>query len=649
MSKVQIPDALFFSYRKNYMLLCGFVILYLLLISTSATAQQYTMADTVVVEKLLAQSKDSNAVNPGKSLQLAEKAMLVSKQISYTRGYAAGVEARGVSLTYMGKPDEAISLFREALDICTKQNYKNQIPNLHALLGSAYDDKGEFNKAIEEYDITMKEYTMPADSSELAHLFCNMGILMNHMHEFGKSSEYLLKAVKILAAQHNPLKVGMLYANIGGNYINEKKYSEAFRYLFMARHVSDSLHTRENMPVTLMNIALCYDVTDKKDSAVYYYIQSLALFKEMKDVQNQALLLSNIGSVYDDMNKFAAAEKYYKESLKMAQQASNLSVINITYGALSNMYFKKHDYLNAFRYKDSCAKINDSLYNQNRAEALAELATKYETREIAQKNDVLQKENDLQKLRLQRKNILVYSLLGIALLAIIIGFLLVRQNTLRTVQKHMELEQKQLLAQINPHFIFNCLNSIQQFVVQNDTINANRYLADFALLMRQTLDNSKDGIISLRREMEYLDNYLSFEHMRFEDKFTYTIEADPALDTGNIEIPSMIIQPFVENAVRHGLCNLEDRKGLLKISFYKKDGVLYCNVDDNGIGMEQAQKLKEQTFIKYQSLGMELTRQRLALVSKLHSEDYKISIVNKLGAANVSEGTTIIIKFPLEA
>ena len=137
--------------------------------------------------------------------------------------------------------------------------------------------------------------------------------------------------------------------------------------------------------------------------------------------------------------------------------------------------------------------------------------------------------------------------------------------------------------------------------------------------------------------------------MRFEDKFTYTIQCAPDVDVETTEIPSMIIQPFVENAIRHGLCNLETRKGVLNIRFYKKEGFLYCEVDDNGIGMEEAQKLKEQTFIKYQSHGMELTRQRLALVSKMNSDDYKITIINKKGQHEDAEGTTIIIKFPLQA
>jgi LytS/YehU family sensor histidine kinase len=137
--------------------------------------------------------------------------------------------------------------------------------------------------------------------------------------------------------------------------------------------------------------------------------------------------------------------------------------------------------------------------------------------------------------------------------------------------------------------------------------------------------------------------------MRFEDKFTYAVECVPDINIDTVEIPSMIIQPFVENAIRHGLVNLETRKGLLKIRFYKKDDLLFCEVDDNGIGMEEAQKLKAQTFIKYQSHGMDLTQQRLLLVSKMYSKDYKITIVNKTGKDNSQEGTTIIIKFPLQA
>ncbi len=391
-------------------------------------------------------------------------------------------------------------------------------------------------------------------------------------------------------------------------------------------------------PIIYMNIGMCFKDLGKIDSALRFYSHSLDLFKQMQDVPNELVLLCDIGSCYGAVAKFDMAERYFKQSLDLAKQTSNLSMVLMNEENLSDMYYLQGDYKQSVVYKDSAYVLKDSMCNQEQVRAMAELTTRYETREVQQKNVTLQKENSLQKLRLQRKNIVLGGVIGAALLFLVIGALAVQQSRLRTYQQKTEMEQKQLLAQMNPHFIFNCLNSIQHFVMNNDKLNANRYLADFALLMRQTLDNSKDGIISLSREIEYLENYLSFEHMRFKDKFTYAIECAPDIDTEVIELPSMIVQPFVENAIRHGLCKLEDRMGYLKIRFYKQANFLCCEVDDNGIGIEAAQKLKDHNYIKYQSHGMELTTRRLALVSRLRSNDYHVSIVNKKDGAGKPAG-----------
>ena len=201
---------------------------------------------------------------------------------------------------------------------------------------------------------------------------------------------------------------------------------------------------------------------------------------------------------------------------------------------------------------------------------------------------------------------------------------------------------------MNPHFIFNCLNSIQHFVVINDVKKANKYLTGFASLMRQTLENSKDDIITLKKELAYLDNYLALELMRFKDRFAVEINCAENIDASAIKIPSMIIQPFVENAIRHGLCFLKERTGKLTIKFYLKGNNLFCEVDDNGIGRIQSQKLKAETNIMYESQGMSLTRQRLAIVSKSSGYDYSVVVKDKIDGQNGSEGTTVIIKFPVE-
>jgi LytS/YehU family sensor histidine kinase len=180
--------------------------------------------------------------------------------------------------------------------------------------------------------------------------------------------------------------------------------------------------------------------------------------------------------------------------------------------------------------------------------------------------------------------------------------------------------------------------------------NASKYLSGFAALMRQTLENSKESTITLKKELSYLKNYLALEMMRYEDKFDYEIICADIPDT--IEIPPMIIQPFIENAIRHGLCYLKERKGKLYIRFYlssigrKGEKQLICEIDDNGIGREQSQKLKLVNETHYESKGMELTRQRLELVSRNTGSEYVIEVKDKKNEHGEPEGTTIIIKFP---
>ncbi len=632
-----------------YRVLFPILMLCFFLSSTTVQARRYTTADTSLVLKLARASIDSNYQNPAASLALAEDAIRISGEINYQYGLAKGLIAKAIARTLLGKPDEAFNLYLQALSIANKNKYESVIAAAHDYLSIAYSDKGEHAKAVTQLDTAIKIYTALNDSFALAKVYKHFGNLMQDMDNFGKAIEYKQKAIDLYQARHERAKVGEMYASVAGTFIMEKKYAEAFHYLYGALHISDSTGDKRYLQLVYMNLGLCHGKVLNFDSALVYYFKSLEILRQKKDVSMEITLLCDIGACYARMNKADKAEPYVKESLELAKEVGDRTVMLMSYDNLSGIYQMKGDYKKGLLYRDSAFAMQDTIYTMSQANAIAEITTKYETREMEHKNALLQQENSLQKLRLQRKDIVLYSSLGAALLFLVIGFLLVRQNKLKTNEQKLELEQKQLLAQMNPHFIFNCLNSIQHFVMENDKLNANRYLADFAMLMRQTLDNSKDGIISLTREVEYLENYLSFEYMRFKDKFTYSITCDAELNMDMLELPSMIIQPFVENAIRHGLCNLEDRMGMLKITFYKKDEILYCEIDDNGIGMDMAQKLKERAYIKYQSHGMELTRKRLALVSKVNSESYSVTIVNKKDEKQMAGGTTIIIKFPIQA
>lgn len=201
-----------------------------------------------------------------------------------------------------------------------------------------------------------------------------------------------------------------------------------------------------------------------------------------------------------------------------------------------------------------------------------------------------------------------------------------------------DLEHKALRAQMNPHFIFNSLNSIQSYISSNDKENSTRYLTRFAKLVRQTLEISGHSEISVREEISYLDNYISLEKMRFK-KFNYRIEADPA--SLSIPILPMMIQPFVENAINHGLVTREE--GLLTITFSAQDDTLKVIIDDNGIGRAAA---ASQRSLRHRSLGMEVTRSRIEAHNAMHQNKIRFDILDKRNDNGTPAGTKVILYFP---
>lgn len=226
---------------------------------------------------------------------------------------------------------------------------------------------------------------------------------------------------------------------------------------------------------------------------------------------------------------------------------------------------------------------------------------------------------------------------------------IIRKEKLRriTEQQLLDLEQKALRSQMNPHFIFNCLNSIQSFILDKDPKNANKYLSQFASLVRQTLENSFQSSISLEDEIKYLGTYLQLEQMRSESKFEYHVETAAGLSTSAISIPVMVIQPFVENAVRHGIQPINNRNGLINIYFSTNGQELICRVEDNGIGRQQAQMQKNTRPFTHRSRGMQLTYERIELINTNSVKKITVEIVDKFNDRNEPNGTDVIIRFPI--
>lgn len=214
-----------------------------------------------------------------------------------------------------------------------------------------------------------------------------------------------------------------------------------------------------------------------------------------------------------------------------------------------------------------------------------------------------------------------------------------------TLQKEVaEYEQKALHLQMNPHFVFNCLSSISSFIVQNGTDQALKYLSKFSKLMRLTLEYSKGQLIPIDKETESLRNYLELEQLRFHDKFDFRITQSDRVEF-NVGLPPLLIQPFVENAILHGMVPKEDR-GFIHVHFDSENGQIICTIEDDGIGIAGSHKLKENSVAVHKSMALDITKKRLQIMESTTSKSAQIEITDLHHGSET--GTRVTLKLPIQ-
>lgn len=247
----------------------------------------------------------------------------------------------------------------------------------------------------------------------------------------------------------------------------------------------------------------------------------------------------------------------------------------------------------------------------------------------------------------ETKGFRVLAGITVAFIFLVIGLLYVKQIKLRERHKQDELKLESLRGQMNPHFIFNSLNSINYFISNNDKLSANSYIADFSRLIRGFLSNLSKDFISFEKEMVSLHDYLNLEHLRFGDKFNYSLNTDKIDDSEDILIFPGIVQPFIENAIWHGIRGLEDRKGFIQIDFLSgSDDYIQCVIEDDGVGRKLSEEYKSKMTGK-KSRGLGIINERLKIISKMRNANYSIKIEDLF--PNLKEtGTRVTVDIPIK-
>jgi LytS/YehU family sensor histidine kinase len=365
----------------------------------------------------------------------------------------------------------------------------------------------------------------------------------------------------------------------------------------------------------------------------------LELSEQIDECMSIAKELISLSKIYAQKNDENKVLTYAEQALNKARSCKLLEMESQILEFTAGYYAKKGNYKQAYEYYINYKAIEDSILSADVINKMAELETQYQTKEKEQKIELLSAENQINNQRMQ----LGYAI--IALLAFIIIFIVLLYRLKRKEARYVktDLQQKILRTQMKPHFIFNVLGSIQSFMLHNEPSKASGYLSQLAALMRSTLEYSDNDAITLEKEVEMLKNYIELEQMRMHGKFNYSLEMIRIDEPDFIFIPPMLIQPFVENAIKHGFQNLSYTGELkVKISGIEKDWLQFI-IEDNGKGYRQESAKTEK---KHASMAMEIFEKRRRLFHHIHGKDIKFKLTNLSETEPEKSGVRVEICIP---
>jgi tetratricopeptide (TPR) repeat protein len=444
------------------------------------------------------------------------------------------------------------------------------------------------------------------------------------------------------------------------------QYDSSFYYLkkLMVQNPDNAAWIRKDIGATFL-------LKNEYDSALAILQESLAFYKK-NDPVGRALspILLYMGSAYAGKNEYATALPYAREGMALTLKIGSRSDELKGYELLSGIYHHLGNNDSAYQYLFKYLTLKDSVQNRQFIFRLNNYKKVAEDTIKEARIGLLNKDNKIKDQQLKQEATVKKFLVAVFIAFVFAGMYVFRNLTLKRKNeklqrdqaeqewkmKHLESEKKQaelqrqagelemqaLRAQMNPHFIFNCLSSINRFILKNESKTASNYLTRFSRLMRMVLINSQKQLIALEDELEMLRLYLEMERLRFKNSFDYGITLLNEIDSGNIFIPPLLLQPFCENAIWHGLMHLPSvqsgRQGRLDIELSMQENILHCVITDNGIGREKAAEMKSKTAEKEKSMGLKITTERLALINRkkgIHTfyeiEDLKDEMGNVAG------------------
>ena len=423
----------------------------------------------------------------------------------------------------------------------------------------------------------------------------------------------------------------------GRFYVAQKEYKKALPYFIRGFNTASENQHKIEVSQNANELSNTYLLLNDDKKALHYALQALQIGTSIQALQEIKTAAATLARIYEKKKIYSKA--YYYDQL---------------YKSTNNLLAPEE-----YKRKLSLIQIQNELNNKKHEASLLL------SENLIGKQEVKLKQKEIEKVSIL-KNILIASLVVLLILGVIVfrNITLKRRNEKQRLEHNLELqkiesekrkaelqqqttelEMQVLRAQMNPHFIFNSLNSINRFILQNNRTQASEDLTRFSKLVRLILQNSQASLIPLASELEALQLYLELESVRFNHHFIFTIRIGEDLDVSGLKVPPLIIQPYAENAIWHGLMHKEE-KGNLQIELFEKENMLCCKITDDGVGRKKATELKTKSASTHKSMGMQITADRITMLQKVNAPTTQIKITDLILPDGTAGGTEVLLKIP---
>jgi tetratricopeptide (TPR) repeat protein len=574
-----------------------------------------------------------------------------SKEKRYTAGESYALNELGRTYRNISNYSRAIQLHQEALVIAKKaNNLEFKISSLN-YLGVVYSRTSsvrtamDFNQQALELAETVK-YPSEGIKRSINVSLNSIGNLYLTLEQYDLAISYFERSIKLEEEQNNILGLAINHQNIGKCQEEQGALDQALENYRISLSYNEDINNTIGRVTCKESITKVYIKKEQYQQALRLIKGTIPIAMELGNAFLIARLYTNLGWAQLKLHQNEDAEESLLEGYSVGEKHNFRDELSQASHLLSELYEVKKNYQKALNYKNKAISLDKEILNEGTIRYANDILFRYDYEKKGSEIVVLAKQNEIVNLKLRKnRTLLLIGALSLILLAGIM-YILYRQYQLSNEKKILTLEQTMLRSQMNPHFLFNSLNSIKLYIINNEKKNAVHYLNKFSKLVRKILEASSQREIPLAEELETVELYMNIENIRFSNEINFKINISKDIDVHTVKIPSLILQPFLENALWHGLSSKEGEKNITLDVTSGEDGFINIAITDDGVGRDKAEEIKEGKILKRKSIGIDITKERLANFSKDYQNSFYAEIIDIYTDSNLPGGTKILLHIP---